>query len=180
MPIPEELDGVEVRGDVTTSQTRRLVESAVGTYDEGKTFYRDAAEAAADLDLRQPEEGETVVLLISDRHDNIGMDRVARAVGDAAGAEAVFDAGDDTSTGSTWEAFSLDSLDATFDDDPYADGSGRSPATTTTALRRRLPGRPRLDHARRRRRSTARTGSGCSASATRAPAGSAAGATRAG
>ncbi len=121
VPLPEELDGVEVRGDVTTSQTRRLIESAVGTYDEGKTFYRDAAEAAADLELRQPEEGETVVLLVSDRHDNIGMDRVARAVGDAAGAEAVFDAGDDTSTGSTWEAFSLDSLDAAFDDGPYAD-----------------------------------------------------------
>ncbi len=121
VPLPVELDGVEVRGDVTTSQTRRLIESAVGTYDEGKTFYRDAADAAADLELRQPEEDESVVLLISDRHDNIGMDRVARAVGDAAGAEAVFDAGDDTSTGSTWEAFSLDSLDAAFDDGPYAD-----------------------------------------------------------
>ncbi len=121
VPIPEELDRVEVRGDVTTSQTRRLVESAVGTYEAGQTFYRDAADAAADLDLRQPREGETVVLLVSDRHDNIGMDRVARAVGDAGGADAVFDAGDDTSTGSTWEAFSLDSLDAAFDDAPYAE-----------------------------------------------------------
>jgi hypothetical protein len=120
VPLPAELDRVEVRGDVTTSQTRRLIESAVGTYDEGKTFYRDAAEVAAGLDVRQPEEGETVVLFVSDRHDNIGMDRVARAVGDAAGAEAVFDGGDDTSTGSTWEAFSLDSLDAAFDDEPYA------------------------------------------------------------
>ena len=52
VPIPEELDHVEVRGDVTTSQTRRLIESAVGTYEEGKNFYRAAAEAAADLDLR--------------------------------------------------------------------------------------------------------------------------------
>jgi hypothetical protein len=121
VPLPEGLDRVQVRGDVTTSQTRRLIESAVGTYDEGKTFYRDATEAAADLALRRPAEGESVVLLIADRHDNIGMDRVARAVGDAAGAEAVFDAGDDTSTGSTWEAFSLDSLDAAFDDGPYAD-----------------------------------------------------------
>jgi hypothetical protein len=121
VPLPPELDDVEVRGDVTTSQTRRLIESAVGTYNAGKTFYRNAAAAAANLELRQPEEGETVVLLISDRHDNIGMDQVARAVGDAAGAEAVFDAGDDTSTGSTWEAFSLDSLDAAFDDGPYAD-----------------------------------------------------------
>jgi hypothetical protein len=119
--LPEELDRVQVRGDVTTGQTRRLIESAVGTYNEGKTFYRDAAEAAADLELRQSEDGDTVVVLIADRHDNIGMDRVARAVADAAGAEAVFDAGDDTSTGSTWEAFSLDSLDAAFDDGPYAD-----------------------------------------------------------
>jgi hypothetical protein len=121
VPLPEGLDRVEVRGDVTTSQTRRLIESAIGTYDEGKTFYRDAAEAAAGLQLHQPEEGQTVVLFISDRHDNIGMDRVARAVGDAGDAQAVFDCGDDTSTGSTWEAFSLDSLDAAFDDGPYAD-----------------------------------------------------------
>ena len=35
VPIPAELDDVEVRGDVTTSQTRRLVESAVGTYATG-------------------------------------------------------------------------------------------------------------------------------------------------
>jgi hypothetical protein len=121
VPVPEELDRVQVRGDVTTSQTRRLVESAVETYESGKNFYRDAAVAAADLELHQPEDDETVVLLIADRHDNIGMDRVVRTVGDAAGADAVYDAGDDTSTGSTWEAFSLDSLDATFDDGPYAE-----------------------------------------------------------
>ena len=92
-----------------------------------------------------------MVLLVADRHDNIGMDRVARAVGDAAGAEAVFDAGDDTSTGSTWEAFSLDSLDAAFDDGPYADSKwavDRQPRPRP--LRRRLPRRPRLDRARRR------------------------------
>ena len=58
---------------------------------------------------------------MSDRHDNIGMDRVARAVGDAAGATVVLDAGDDTSSGQPWEGFSLDSLDRTFDDlDRYA------------------------------------------------------------
>jgi hypothetical protein len=121
VPIPEELDGVEVRGDVTTNGTRRLVESAVDTYQNGKTFYRDAATAAADLALRVPTKGDTVVALVSDRHDNIGMDAVARAIADAAGASAVFDAGDDTSTGQTWEAFSLDSVSAAFDDGPYDD-----------------------------------------------------------
>ncbi|WP_460835055.1 metallophosphoesterase [Nocardioides hungaricus] len=115
VPLPDELDVVQVSGDVTTSQTRRLVESAVDTYDTSKAFYADAAERAADLPLRTPEEGETVVVLVSDRHDNIGMDPVARAIGDAAGATAVFDGGDDTSTGNTWEAFSLDSVTAAFD-----------------------------------------------------------------
>ncbi len=116
VPLPAELDGVEVLGDVTTSQTRRLIASAIDTYDKSKVFYDSAAERAADLPLREPEEGDTVVVLVSDRHDNIGMDLVARAVGDAGGATAVFDAGDDTSTGQRWEAFSLDSLDAAFND----------------------------------------------------------------
>jgi predicted phosphodiesterase len=116
VPLPAEAAGIEVRGDITTSQTRRLVESAIDTYDKSKTFYATAAEAAADLSLRQPEPGDTVVTLVSDRHDNIGMDAVARAIGDAAGATAVYDAGDDTSSGKSWEAFSLDSVTAAFDD----------------------------------------------------------------
>lgn len=114
--LPEEVRGVEVRGDVTTSQTRRLIASAIDTYDKSKTFYAAAARNAAGLDLHQPEEGDTVVAVISDRHDNIGMDAVARAVAKAGGASGVFDAGDDTSSGQTWEAFSLDSVTAAFDD----------------------------------------------------------------
>jgi hypothetical protein len=114
VPLPKGLEGVEVRGDVTTASTHRLIESAVDTYDSSKTFYADAAERAADLPLRDPREGETVVAFVSDRHDNIGMDRVARAIADAAGATAVFDGGDDTSNGSSWEAFSLDSVSAAF------------------------------------------------------------------
>jgi hypothetical protein len=114
--LPEETQGIEVRGDVTTTQTRRLVESAIDTYDTSKTFYRAAAEDAAALELRAPGDGETVVALVSDRHDNVGMDDVARAVADAGGATAVFDAGDDTSSGKSWEAFSLDSVTAAFED----------------------------------------------------------------
>ncbi|MBA2954462.1 metallophosphoesterase [Nocardioides sp. CGMCC 1.13656] len=115
VPVPEDLDDVEVRGDVLTGQTRRLITSAVDTYDKSKAFYATAAERAADLDLRVPEDGDTVVAFVSDRHDNIGMDPVARAIADAAGATAVFDGGDDTSTGRTWEAFSLDSLSKAFE-----------------------------------------------------------------
>ena len=98
-----------------------------------------------------------MVLLVSDRHDNIGMDAVARAVADRAGAEAVFDAGDDTSTGSTWEAFSLDSLDAAFDDDPYDDARWAVTGNHDNGpFVGALPGRPRLDGAGRRGRRRAR------------------------
>ena len=112
--LPEGLDVVQVRGDVTTAQTRRLIESAVDTYDKSKVFYASAEEEAASLDLRRPEDGDTVVALVSDRHDNIGMDPVARAIADRAGATAVLDGGDDTSAGKSWEAFSLDSVSNAF------------------------------------------------------------------
>jgi len=119
--LPESLPRVQVRSDVTVLESRRLVLSALSTYENSKEFYDRAAAGAAELPLREPSEDETVVVLVSDRHDNIGMDRVARAIGDRAGAEAVFDAGDDTSTGGEWEAFSLDSLTAAFEDlDRYA------------------------------------------------------------
>lgn len=114
--LPEEARDIEVRTGPVTTQTKRLVLSAVDTYDKSKAFYSAAAEGAADLELRQPEDDETVALMVSDRHDNIGMDRVARAIGEAAGASVVLDAGDDTSTGQPWEAFSLDSLAGTFED----------------------------------------------------------------
>jgi predicted phosphodiesterase len=113
--VPEAVADVEVRSDAGAIDSRRLIESAVSTYDRSKEFYDDAAAGAELLVLRQPEEDETVALVVSDRHDNIGMDRVARAIGDRAGATAVLDAGDDTSTGEAWEAFSLDSLTAAFD-----------------------------------------------------------------
>lgn len=113
--VPNDFNSIEVRGDVTTSESRRLVLSAIDTYQRSKAFYRNAAEQAATLDLREPEDGDTVVALVSDRHDNIGMDQVARAIADRARATAVYDAGDDTSSGKTWEAFSLDSVSEAFD-----------------------------------------------------------------
>jgi predicted phosphodiesterase len=116
VPVPEQAAGLQVSNDATAFSSRRLVQSALDTYEKSREFYADAAEDAAGLELRQPEEGETVVTLVSDRHDNIGMDEVARAIGDAGGATAVFDAGDDTSTGQPWEAFSLDSVTAAFED----------------------------------------------------------------
>lgn len=110
------LGDVEITSDATTDEAKRLIDSAIDTYRKSKIFYATAQAEAADLDVRHARNDETVVVLVSDRHDNIGMDPVARAIGDAAGATAVFDAGDDTSQGSTWEAFSLDSLNEAFSD----------------------------------------------------------------
>jgi len=119
--LPDEARGIEVTADQTTQESRRLLLSAVDTYRLSKEFYADAASTAAGLLLRQPLEGETVALLVNDRHDNIGMDPVARAIAEQGGATVVLDAGDDTSTGAEWETFSLDSLDAAFRDfDRYA------------------------------------------------------------
>lgn len=116
VPLPAEAASLELRSDVTTTQSRRLIESAVSTYDTSLEFYSKAVDDVDDLELRQPEDDETVVVFVTDRHDNIGMDPVARAIGDAAGATAVFDGGDDTSTGAPWESFSLDSVQRAFSD----------------------------------------------------------------
>jgi hypothetical protein len=114
--LPPEALPLQARGDALSSANRRLVVSMVETYQASTEFYREAAAAASELVVRQPEGGEVVAMLVSDRHDNIGMDEVARAVFDRAGGSVVLNAGDDTSTGSEWEAFSLDSLDAAYGD----------------------------------------------------------------
>lgn len=117
VPLPEAAaTAVEVRVDPTTEGTKRLIASAVDTWTTSQTFYDTAAAAAAELELRVGAENETVALLVSDRHDNVGIDRVARAVADVGGATGIFGGGDDTSSGKPWEAFSLDSLDKTFRD----------------------------------------------------------------
>ena len=124
VPIPEEAARIQIEGGLMTSGTKRLAESAFDTYSRSLHFYNDVYEQAQELGprLHQPAEDETVALLVSDRHDNVGMDKVARAIGDAGGATVLFDAGDDTSTGGSWEAFSLESLGEAFEDydDRYA------------------------------------------------------------
>jgi hypothetical protein len=117
---PAELAVVEVQGGLLTETTRRLIASGFDAYDRGKVFYADLKDRAAEeaAAVRKPAEGERMAVLVSDRHDNVEMDPVVRAFADAAGATAVIDAGDDTSTGQEWEAFSLDSLDDSFGDYP--------------------------------------------------------------
>jgi predicted phosphodiesterase len=110
--LDPELNRIEVLTGGASRGGVQLIESAVTTYNNSLVFYRNLTEQAAELDdrLRDPEEGDTVALMIADRHDNIGMDSVARAVADAGDASLVIDAGDDTSSGGSWERFSVNSL----------------------------------------------------------------------
>jgi hypothetical protein len=121
VPIPGDARPLQVDAGLLTEGTRRLVASALDSYRRSSSFYDEAAGQAAGLAglLREPRDDETVALLVSDRHDNIGMDPVARAIADAGGASFLLDAGDDTSTGSEWEAFSLESLAEAFADYEY-------------------------------------------------------------
>jgi predicted phosphodiesterase len=115
--LDPELNRIQVLTGGASRGGVELIESAVTTYNNSLVFYRDLTEEASELDarLRDPEEGDTVALMVSDRHDNIGMDSVARAVADAGGATLVIDAGDDTSSGGSWERFSVNSLADAFE-----------------------------------------------------------------
>lgn len=112
------IETIEVDKNSLSDGAMRLVNSAVRAYQEAGPFYDSLVEEANELGehLRQPQKGEIVVLHVSDRHDNIPMDAVAKAIGDAGGATMVLNTGDDTSVGGDWEAFSLNSLDSTFAD----------------------------------------------------------------
>ena len=65
LKVPPEGRGIEVQGTLASSATKRLLSSAVGTYKGSRDFYDGARDKAAELVLRQPEEGETVALIVS-------------------------------------------------------------------------------------------------------------------
>jgi hypothetical protein len=117
VPVPQELQDWQVQGGLLTQDTRRLIASAFDSYDRSKVFFQGIKDRVPEIadQLHQPRDDETVAVLVSDRHDNIGMDPVVRKVADEAHATVVLDAGDDTSTGETWEEFSLESLDKSFE-----------------------------------------------------------------
>lgn len=110
LPSDDVLDKVEIAQGASTTGSRALVEGALETYRTSVSFYGRLAVSAATADVRTPLEGESTALVVTDRHDNIGMDPVARAIADRAGARMLIDLGDDTSNGGSWETFSINSL----------------------------------------------------------------------
>jgi len=110
LPSDRVLDTVEIAEGTSTAGSKALVEGALATYRTSVEFYGKLALTAATVNVRTPLEGEKTAIVVTDRHDNIGMDPVVRAVADRARARMLIDLGDDTSNGASWEAFSINSL----------------------------------------------------------------------
>lgn len=114
LPADKVLDQVEVSQGAASRTGQALLESAVTTYRASVAFYGKLAETASTVPVRVPSAGETTALLVTDRHDNIGMDKATRAIADQARATMLIDLGDDTSNGASWEDFSINSLAKAF------------------------------------------------------------------
>lgn len=114
LPSDPVLDKVEIVKGASTSGSQALVQGALDTYRTSVAFYGKLAETAKLAQVRTPVDGETTALVVTDRHDNIGMDPVARVIADQAQASTLIDLGDDTSNGASWETFSLNSLASEF------------------------------------------------------------------
>ena len=110
LPGDPVLDQVQLADGSATRGGQALIEGALDTYRASVTFYGDLAKKAEDVVVRKPDEGQTTAIVVTDRHDNIGMDPVARAVARQAEASMLIDLGDDTSNGGSWEEFSINSL----------------------------------------------------------------------
>lgn len=116
--LPSDVAGlrrIELAQGSATSSSRALVEGALYLYRNSVTFYEALEENAQQAVVRTPGEGQTTAIVVTDRHDNIGMDPVVRRIADRAQARLLVDLGDDTGQGASWESFSINSLAREFD-----------------------------------------------------------------
>jgi predicted phosphodiesterase len=148
VPRDPVLDQLEIVNGSATEGTKAAVQGALETYRDSVEFYGALELRAATTTVRQPRDDESTALVVADRHDNVGMDPVARAIAARAGAELLIDVGDDTSNGGNWETFSINSLAREFRGFPIVAVAGNhdqgSSVTETMKDRgfRLLTGRP--------------------------------------
>lgn len=116
LPSDPRIDRLEVSDGAALRSGASLIEGALRTYQESGAFFDKLAETAKDVEVRTPEEGQTVALVVTDRHDNIAIDPTARQIAENAEATLLLDLGDDTSNGASWEEFSINSLAREFRD----------------------------------------------------------------
>nr|WP_202892370.1 metallophosphoesterase family protein [Kribbella shirazensis] len=118
LAFDDRLKTVEVASGFSTTGGVGVIRTLVETYRKSTELYgrlKDGVDEVA-TQIHRPGEDETVALLVSDRHDNIGIDGFAAEVAKVGGAKVLIDAGDDTSAGQSWEAFSINSLRQHFKD----------------------------------------------------------------
>jgi hypothetical protein len=109
------VEKLQIQDTALTDEIRALVSNTIDSYKESKEFCETLKERVPTVQgIRLPEAKERTAVIVADRHDNIGMDQVARAVGDKVGAGLLMDLGDDTSSGGAWEVFSVNSLAENF------------------------------------------------------------------
>ncbi|MFF0340864.1 metallophosphoesterase [Kribbella sp. NPDC004875] len=118
LSFDDRLKSVEVASGFSTTGGVGVIRTLVETYRRSTELYGRLKDRVADVapQIHEPSKDEKVALLVSDRHDNIGIDGFAAAVAKAGGAKILIDAGDDTSSGQSWEAFSINSLKQHFKD----------------------------------------------------------------
>ncbi|WP_432892609.1 metallophosphoesterase family protein [Kribbella sp. CA-245084] len=118
MSFDNRLKKVEVASGFSTTGGVGVIRTLVETYRKSTELYGRLKNRVADVapEIHQPSKDQKVALLVSDRHDNIGIDGFASEVAKAGGAKLLIDAGDDTSSGQSWEAFSINSLRQHFKD----------------------------------------------------------------
>jgi len=118
LSLDDRLNAVEVASGFSTTGGVGVIRTAVETYRKSVQLYgqlKDRVDEVA-TQIHQPTEDQTVALLVSDRHDNIGIDGFAAEVAKVGGVKLLIDAGDDTSSGQSWEMFSINSLRQHFKD----------------------------------------------------------------
>ncbi|MEV5964311.1 metallophosphoesterase family protein [Kribbella sp. NPDC051952] len=118
MSFDDRLKSVEVAAGFSTTGGVGVIRTLVETYRKSTELYGRLKDRVKEVapEIHRPNEGDTVALLVSDRHDNIGIDGFAAEVAKAGGVKLLIDAGDDTSSGQSWEAFSINSLKQHFKD----------------------------------------------------------------
>ncbi len=113
--VPELAD-VEIRDIALTAAGERLINGIIDSYLASEVFYTDLEQTIEShaSEFHVPEEGQKVGMSLSDRHLNYLVDKSLRKIADLGGASFVMDLGDDTSSGSSSEEFSLRSLHEVF------------------------------------------------------------------
>lgn len=121
------LNDLEIEQGLLTEELVKAFNSMAESFYKSQSYYDEILTKVPEIEseLRKPDTNQLVAIHLTDRHLNIQMDKIWRAIGDGAGATVVIDTGDDLSSGLNGESFSLRSVNAAFEgyDKVYSGGN---------------------------------------------------------